>query len=125
MIFFFLKLYVDFQLMGNWIDAPNPQIVQGSAVFGKEFKVRKKLQEKGIHPCTLIVNIVSHLLLALSVFPHTLSAPTHTHRHTENFFFPQTHTHTHRYFSKPFEVSCLYHGSLPLNILASVSLFVI
>ena len=92
MIFFFLKLYVDFQLMGNWIDAPNPQIVQGSAVFGK-FKVRKKLQEKGIHPCTLIVNIVSHLLFALSVFPHALSV-LHTHTDTQNFFFPQTHTHT-------------------------------
>lgn len=100
MIFFFSKLYLDFQLMENWIDAPDPQIVQGSAVFGKEFKVRAKLQEKEEY---IHVHLLLTLCLICFVFPHTLSVlHTHTHTHTHPHphthplrhtkFFPQTHT---------------------------------
>lgn len=85
MIFFFSKLYLDFQLMENWIDAPDPQIVQGSAVFGKEFKVRAKLQEKEEY---IHVHLLLTLCLICFVFPHTLSV-LHTHTHT--------HTHPHIY----------------------------
>lgn len=90
-IFFSSKLYVDFHLMGNWIDSPNPQIVHGSAVFGKEFKVRAKLQEKEEY-------IHVHLLLTLCLIcfvcfsAHPL-CPTHTHTDTQNFSFFPKHTH--------------------------------
>lgn len=79
--------------MGNWIDAPNPQIVQGSAVFGKEFTVRENLQEKEeyIHVHLLLTLCLICFLLCL--FFHTpFLSYTHTQTHRNFFFFPK-HTH--------------------------------
>ena len=91
--------------MENWIDAPDPQIVQGSAVFGKEFKVRAKLQEKEeyIH-VHLLLTLCLICFVCFSTHPFCLTythiqihTHTHTHPHTHPLqhtkFFPQTHTH--------------------------------
>ena len=93
-IFFSSKLYVDFHLMGNWIDSPNPQIVQGSAVFGKEFKVRAKLQEKEEY---IHVHLLLTLCLICFVFPHTLYV-LHTHTQTHKIFLFSPNIHTQIFF---------------------------